>query len=111
MSAILLTTGPVATRESVKNTRRSLHYLNPSRFLEAACELENLSLGAVISNLNNVFVKKSPPEAQQVLGANPHLCSVENYTARYNKPPSKAIGLQLKAKLVKMKLVPKKIFT
>ena len=117
MSAILLTAGPVSTSEAVKNTSRRLHYLKSTRFFEAATELQNINLGTLVSLSqqrgvgHKVFVKKSPEEADQVLGANPQLCSVENYTARYRKPPSKAIGLQLKAKLVAMKLVPKKIFT
>ena len=117
MTAILLTAGPVSNTKSVKNTSRSLQYLSTNQFLDAAAELQSMNLGSLVSASlqkglsQQVFVKISPEEAQQVLGANPHLCSVENYTARYNKPPSKAIGLQLKAKLVAMKLVPKKIFT
>ena len=117
MSAILLSAGPVSTSEAMKYTSRRLHDLKAMRFSEAATELQNINLGTLVSisqtkgRVNKVFVKKSPEEAEQVLGANPHLCSVDNYTARYNKPPSKAIGLQLKAKLVAMKIVPKKIFT
>ena len=116
MSAILQTTGPVSNTKAVKNTSRSLQSLKLTRFHEAATELENINLGNLVTlsqkkgHAFKVFVKKPPPEAERVLIENPDLCSLEKYAARYNKPPSKAIGLQLRASLAAMKLVPKKFF-
>ena len=117
MAGILNATGPVCTREAAKNTSEVLRFLKAAQFVEAAAELERRQLGQLVTLSANqgkghasyVFIKKSPDEAAQVLSANSELCSLDVYSARYNKPPSKSIGFQLRARLVSMKLVPKKL--
>ena len=114
MKGMLNTTGPVCNRDTTRSNKL-LRSLKSAQFVEAATELERLHLGKLVTLAANqgkgyasyVFVKKSPDEAAQVLSANPDLCSLDVYSERYNKPPSKSIGFILRARLVAMKLVPK----
>ena len=119
MRALLLTTGPVSTLKAVKSTRMSLLRLPMRAFLDAADKLEKLNLGTLVSLPSSrgkigrpsiVLVKKLPREAAQALGANPDLCSLDEYVSRYDKPTAKAIGLALRAKIVAKKLVAQSHF-
>ena len=115
MKAILETTGPVAIPKSVKAVKMSLNILTTKQFLEAAEELEKKNFGKLLkismgSRVLNIFIKKPPAEIEHVLRSNPEWCTFDVYAARYAKASSKAIGLQLRAKLVSMKLVSKKCF-
>ena len=113
MSAILCTTGPVSTCTSVKSTKMSLHWLPSKQYIEAATNLENLGFGRLVAvdpKHTQVFIKKQPIEVEDALLANPDLGTVETYATRYHKPTAKAIGFQLRAKLVMKKLVSQKHF-
>lgn len=92
-----------------------MHLVSSKQFVEAAEELEKCNLGQLLkmsmgSRMLNIFIKKPPSDIEAILRSNPHLCIFEIYAARYRKPPSKAIGLQLRAKLVALKLVSKNCF-
>ena len=114
MKGILKSAGPVCVYDSARSSKL-LRSLKSAQYHEAATKLEQLHLGRVMpfkqrrGATMQVFLKRSPDEAAQVLSANPHLCSLDVYSERYNKPPSKSIGFQLRARLVAMKLVPKKL--
>lgn len=111
MTAILQTKGPVATLMAVKSAKMSIRSMGVKDFIEASTALENLNFGRVVGvgqghrGKQYVFLKRAPQEAAEALGANPELCSQDVYAARYAKSSSKAIGFQLRAKLVAMKLV------
>ena len=111
MKAILETTGPVATRGAVKAVKMSMNVVTAQLFLEAAKELEKNNFGKLfkISKID-VFIKKPPSEVKDMLRTNPEWCRYDIYAAQYAKGSSKAIGLQLRAKLVSMKLVSKNCF-
>ena len=115
MKAILETTGPVTTALSLKAVKRSMHLVSSKQFVEAAEELEKCNCGQLLkmsmgSRVLNIFIKRPPPDIESILRSNPHLGIFEIYAARYGKAPSKAIGLQLRAKLVALKLVSKNCF-
>ena len=117
MKAILETTGPVTTPRAFKSVKRSMAKVTSKMFLEAAAELEKNNFGKLRKILTTpsgqpavVFIKKPPSEMEEILRSSPTLCTFELYAERYAKVPSKAIGLQLRAKLVAMNLVPKKCF-
>ena len=116
MQAILGTTGPVATPIAVKAVR-AVHSSTTKQFIEAAEELERVNLGKLMKfsaesrgKPTVVFIKKPPSDVEEILRTNPQWCSFDLYSARYAKGSSKAIGLQLRAKLVAMKLVSKNCF-
>ena len=120
MVGILRTRGPVCVTESVKNTSMALRYMKAKHYVEAAAELERLSFGRLVTvslganskgAVSQVFVKKPPLEVEQTLSVNPDMCTPAVYAERYSKQPSKAVGLTLRAKLVTMRLVPKKLLT
>ena len=115
--AILGTTGPVATPKAVKAVKAKLNILTTKQFMEAAEELERMNLGKLMKfsaesrgKPTVLFIKKPPSDVEEILRMNPQWCSFDVYSARYAKGSSKAIGLQLRAKLVAMKLVSKNCF-
>ena len=112
MEAILLTPGPVTTSRATKATKFCLRFSTTEQFVEAAEELEKADFGRLLVFTRwkggvplHVFLKKPPAELEEVLRANPELCSFDLYAKRYGKGSPKAIGLPLRAKLVKMNLV------
>ncbi len=115
VQGILLTPGPVATSKAVKYAKMSLIYISNQQFLDAAKELEQRNFGTLVqvstsSRSLQVFLKKTPQEAEPALNAYPEFCDLETYTKRYKKGSSKAISFQLRAQLVSMKLVPPEHF-
>ena len=116
MMGILKTAGPVCIHDAARSNKL-LRSLKSAQFVEASSALERLQLGRFITlsahrgkgRSSQVFIKNPPDEAMQSLCANPNLCSLDMYTKRYNLPPSRLIGLPLRAKLMEMKLVPKKL--
>ena len=116
MKAILETTGPVATPLALKAVKRSMRLVSSKQFVEAAEKLEKCNFGKLMKismglrGLPAVVFIKKPPSEMEILRTNPEWCTFDVYTARYAKAPSKAVGLQLRAKLVSMKLVSKKCF-
>lgn len=116
MKAVLETAGPVATPQSLKSVKRSMHLVTTKQFMEAAEELEKNNFGKLIKIAMGsrgkpavVFIKK-PPSEMEILRTNTEWCTFDVYAARYKKVASKTIGLQLRAKLVSMKLVSKQCF-
>ena len=114
MEAILKLPGPVASPKAVKSTRRCfLHHLTTDNFIKAAQELEKANFGNIVvlqmqSNGGiplKIFLKKPPVEVEHVFGANPDLCTFEDYSMQYAKGSPKSITFPLRAKLVAMKLV------
>ena len=83
--------------------------------MSAALELENLNFGKLYSlqisgPVSHIFVKFPPEQVEPILLSNPDLCSVEQYTLRYNQPISKGITkLQVK-KLQELGIVPEDFF-
>ena len=118
MKAILETAGPVATPRAVKAVKSSMHLVTTQQFWEAAGELEKNNFGKLrkirLAGSRGppavVFIKKSPSLVEEMLRRNPEWCTFDVYAARYAKGSSKAIGLQLRAKLVSMKLVSENCF-
>ena len=110
MEAILKTPGPVSTPKASKATKMSLNYMTTEQFAEAAKELQKEQFGTFMSFPERgrpvlIFLKKPPMEVEDCLRFNPGLCTAEMYSARYAKGSSKAIGFQLRSKLVAKKLV------
>ena len=117
MRAVLETTGPVASRGAVRVVKKSMNNVTIKQFMKAAEELEKYNFGKLFKLSMGprgkpavVFIKKPPSEIQEVLRRYPGWCSFDVYAARYAKGSSKAVGLQLRAKLVSMKLVSKNCF-
>ena len=115
MEAILKTPGPVSTPKAAKATKKSLNYMTTEQYIEAVKELDRQQFGTFMTfgkkgKPRVIFLKKPPAEIAELLRQNPDLCSVDTYASRYAKGPSKAIGLQLRSKLVAMKLVSEKQF-
>ena len=115
MKAILESSGPVTTPRAFKSVKRTMAKVTTKMFMEAAAELEKNNFGKLRKILTVpsgqpavVFIKKPPCEMEEAMRSNPKLCTFEMYAAKYAKAPSKAIGLQLRAKLVATNLVPKK---
>ena len=116
MAAILQTSGPVSTLVAIRQNWRFVRNCSTSTvdFAEAASSLTEMGLGfvvnvgAVTNRSASVFVKRSPEEVMELLGANPDLCDPGVYKERYNQRPPMCIGLALRGKLVSMKLVNQK---
>lgn len=104
MAGILQTTGPVSTHRVVRLSWKFLRLLTSKQFQTICQELEKLDLGTVVfmhrRSSQAVFVKRLPDDARVVLQANPDLCSVEHYTARYYEPASKMLSQSVKEELV-----------
>ena len=114
MEAILLLPGPVASPKAVKSTRRYFrHHLKTDDFITAAEELEKADFGRLVvvpmrtqgGRNVKIFLKKPPVEVEHVFGANPDLCTFQDYCMHYAKGSPKSISFLLRAKLVAMKLV------
>ena len=106
--------GPVATPKAVKSTRRYFrHHLKTDDFITAAEELEKANFGRLMvirmrsqgGTSLKIFLKKPPVEVEHVIGANPDLCTFEDYCMYYAKGSPKSISFPLRAKIVAMKLV------
>ncbi len=115
VQGVLLTSGPVATLKAVRHTKFSLIYISRQQFVDAAKELEQRNFGSLVqvptsSKSLQVFLKKTPQQAEPALNMYPEFCDVETYAKRFMKGSSKAIPFQLRAKLVAMNLVPPEHF-
>ena len=119
MAGLLLTAGPVATRKSVNGLSRMFRFLVTSaKFEAAASKLQEAHLGHMVSLKGsavawkgNVFIKKPPAEARQILESNAALCvTLEEYTQRYHMPTPASVTPKIKAGLVQLGLVPSTLF-
>ena len=113
MAAILQTSGPLSTCEAIRSTWKFLAGINVQQFQDAAIELEKVNLGAFVSISNQtgratrVFIKKKPKEVCLGLEANPDLCDLDDYAARYSRRPPKVINWHVRSKVVEFGLVAK----
>ena len=117
MAAITQTAGPVSTPQSINwNWKFQGACASTDEFLAAATALEQAGFGHVASYKANlkggrdakVYIKGKPEDVMPLLCANPDLCDPEIYQQRYAQLPPKSIGLQLRTKLVSLKLVSQK---
>ena len=111
MAAVLQTAGPVSTQPMLTSNWKFLHLLTVKQFNSAAGDLQTLGLGAFVAIQNgtraaHVFVKKEPSLVREILQEHPELrTDPDYYEQRYCMPASKKIKLNLRAKLVSMKLL------
>ncbi|XP_072015233.1 uncharacterized protein [Amphiura filiformis] len=111
MAAILQTKGPIVTHQAVRGSWRFLRHLASRPYLAAAVQLQNLNFGSVVTvNTSQYFFKKRPMEIVDLLTANPDLCGVEFYNARFNMPTSSAITQNMRLKLIDLGHVPPDFF-
>ena len=90
MSGILLTPGPAATRKAVKSLSQVFNLsVTKAKFEAAANKLHAANLGMFMTNVGNnrvnLFLKKSPEEARDILlmAENSDLCTPEEYEQRF----------------------------
>ena len=109
MSAILLTRGPVATHYAVVRYGPGyLRSVSKAYYDLAAQRLQEAKLGYIVnmtSPRTDVFVKKLPEEAQELLHANHDLAKIEEYALRYNSPAQACITLNMRRKLLQLGIV------
>ena len=114
MMAVLQTAGPASTHVAIRSNWRFLRAATIKQFLGAATELEKLGFGRVVQLTGRltqkIFLKKSPDEVQELLAANPDLCSPDIHRERYQCQATKKIGWQIRAQLISMRLVSEKQF-
>ena len=115
MTAILHTAGPVSTRYAIRQNWRFLRKVPPQEFCLAATDLQSMNLGTLVTLrtvnaiASKVFIKRAPSDVIDILMARPDLrCLPDLYRERYRKPAAKAITFAVRARLIKMKLVPEK---
>ena len=112
MAAILQSLGPVATHKVVARNWKFLRMLTVKQYLMAAQDLESANLGSLVAvetskgRVSHVFIKKLPSEIQPFLAANPDLCTLEYFEARFNKPVSKSVSLIERHHIARLGLVP-----
>ena len=107
MAGILLNAGPVATQRSVRKISKTFVVtVTKAKFEKAAQRLQAANLGRVVFLRSNgalgVFIKLKPEEIRHMLALpeNTDLCTIEEYTMRYNMSPPASITPTIKATLV-----------
>ena len=121
MAGALLLNGPVVTMESLKKSSSVfLLAVNLSKFEAASNKLQALNLGSLRYLRGNkfpVFVKKTPSDIAPYLtqGECEDLCSLEEYTERFNLPAPNSITRNPRAPnlvetIVSMGLVAPELF-
>ncbi len=86
--------------------------MSSKQFANVANDLQKANLGTAVKApgmRSVVFIKKPPEEVTEALAANPDLCSLDRYTARYNLPVSKSVSLGVRHQLASMGLIPEKL--
>ena len=99
MSGLLLTAGPISTVDSVKKSSRIfLFSISKSKFETAASRLQALDLGTLkhLSGKHRhsaVFVKRLPSDVEPILVLDEcqDLCTIEEYTERFERRPPGSI--------------------
>ncbi len=116
MAAILQTSGPISTCQTVRTTWRFAARTTAVQYQAAAVELEKLNLGKFVTifitagRASKVFIKKPPQESAHVLVTRPDLCDPSLYARKFERPSPKTINAKVKAKLVELGLVEQKYF-
>ena len=108
MSGILMTPGPVSTFQGVFRGKWSMRHLKRHQYEEAVVELLRLQLGTQVVKTDQgseVFIKKSPSEAEDVLLMHTDLGTLEQYETRYKAKLPYCISRGLKRYLTENGLV------
>ncbi len=122
MSAILQTTGPVATHFTVLTASPNFilgsTYITKEQFVAAASALQDLNLGSLVTvrhihgrpSMN--FVKKPPDEIKEQLEleANADLCSPSLYEEKFKAATPACVPQGTRDKLISLGLVSKEDF-
>ena len=106
--AILLSQGPVSTRLTTRNMSTSFQIaIKKGNFMSAAHQLEASGLGSLvvlrsISSSAHVFIKKTPLEIAPhlLVPQNACLCSLEEYTERFDMAPPSYINEKVQSVLI-----------
>ena len=109
MAGILLNAGPIATQRSVRKISKTFVVtVTKAKFEKAAQRLQAANLGRLVFLRSNsalgVFIKLKPDEIRHllVLPENADLCTIEEYTMRYNMLPPASITPAIKTTLVNL---------
>ena len=111
MKAILLTAGPISNLTSFRHggPHSIRDIVTEEQYREAACRLQEANLGQYItvvighSRPKEIFIKKTPKEAEEILTRNNELCIVPiEYTKRFNMAVHRKILAGMRRKLVEL---------
>ena len=111
MAAILKTASPVVAHRSVNARWAFLSMLSSKQFIEAADQLVQEHFGTLKSlpgdgvRTTQIFIKTHPDSVREAIAANPDLCTLEEYTQKYNRPLPKVIKGNKREKIISMGLV------
>ena len=101
-TAILLTAGAVGTYSAfIQSGPRTLKSsVTRDQYMAATQELDNIRLGNNISTgrANMCFAKKPPGDVAEILAMNSDLCTIYDYTERYNLPLPNNVNLTAETK-------------
>ncbi len=119
MSGILLASGPVSTRVTVKNLSSAFNLaVTKTKFLSAAKQLEEANIGHLIllkelSLKAHFFVKRQPDEVRDILlqPCNQDLCTFQEYEQRFFSPSPSTITPKMQQTLVAQGFVPPGLFS
>lgn len=116
MSGILLSPGPIATKESVKGVSRCFHSaVNNVKFLAVATKLDEAGFGWLqqMGQSVKVFVKRPPEQMYELLQRkeNQDLCTVDEYDVRYRLPLTTTISKQVQDQLVQLNIVKEEMIS
>ena len=117
MTAILRTTGPVLTHIAVRrNGAPVFRKVSIQLFKEAANKLQELNLGQLVEmklgggKPSVVFIKKPPPEVEEILLKDPGFVTAADYAQRYYSPMLSSIPPTMAGELLAKGLVPPQFF-
>ena len=115
MTGILLSAGPVTTLKSVQRTSRMfLLSVTKSKFVNAAKRLVSANLGtlAQVTKKLQVFIKRPPDEMASLLQLPEieDLCTISEYSDRFNLAPPGTIKKRLQEMLIDKGLVKAEYF-
>ena len=109
MAAILKTASPVVAHRTVNARWPFLSMLSSKQFVEAADQLVQKHFGT-LQNLQGmgrpaqIFIKTHPDSVHEAIAANPDICTLEEYTERYDRPLPKVIKGSKREKIISMGL-------
>ncbi len=112
MKAILVTTGPVNNCSAFLHSgpTHMRHVVTPEQYNDAALQLQEMGMGElvevdVVGNVREVFIKKEPKQAEEILARNPDLCQPLVYALRYFMPLPSKFRIKMRQKLVELGFV------
>ena len=110
MKAILLTAGPIsnATTFLYSGPKYMRRIVTVDQYNEAALRLQEANLGIFITTVigrgfaKEIFIKRTPEEARDILMANNVLCDPNEYAVRYDMPVPGKVKILMRQKLVEL---------